>query len=302
MVSSKSILFLVASSITFVIFQAANKQAIRLGADPLGITLLGLAGGALVTLAYMLATGKVRLKLGTAGRGDLLAAAFFSSAITQLFIIFGLGRAALTNANIIIATNAVFGAVVSGFINKERLTTKFWLVSAVMLAGTVLVSIRGSFALPNIGDVAILVGTASLGTGIAFSKKAMKNFTDEEITLARFVVGFLFLLIPAILWSNVPALLGKADIVALVAVGSVVYPATIILFYKAVEVEGAAISSQGFLLNPFTALAFDVLFFQTLPQAMQIAGGALVLAGGYALVMLNRSGELFLKPAPVSRK
>ncbi len=277
----------------YILFQIANKAALRLGADALALTAIGLLVNALTMLAIVVWKKRKLPPLGKIqGASDLVTVGISSSFLAQLFLVTGIGLTSVTNANLILIMNGVFTAIFSSRVNGERLTGRFWKVAAVMFLGAALVTTRGQIATPGIGDVLILLAALSFGVGNTYAKKAMRKGNRADfVTLARFAIGFAAIALPALIFGKPAELAASPGLLFLAIAGGVLFAINVYLFYLAVEAEGAAIAAQVTLVVPLLAVAADWLFFGRLPDAAQIAGGGIILAGAYAFARMNQAGK-----------
>ena len=294
MVSSRSLLFLLGSAVLYILFQIANKAAIKLGADALALTAIGLLVNALTLLVIVVWKKRKIPALGKIpGATDLVIVGISSSFLAQLFLVTGIGMTSVTNANLILIMNGVFTALFSRSVNSEKLSRGFWKVVAVMLIGAALVTTHGQLAPPGIGDALIFLAALSFGVGNTYAKKAMRaGHQADFVTLARFAVGFAAIALPALIFGKPAELASSPGLLFLAIAGGVLFAVNVYLFYLAVEAEGAAIAAQVTLVIPLFAVAADYLFFSRLPDAAQIVGGGIILAGAYAFVRMKGAGNL----------
>jgi drug/metabolite transporter (DMT)-like permease len=282
----KTALLLLAGTATFVSYQFANKQAMGLGAEVLAVTWAALTFCACIVFLFMAAGGNaLELSPKKISRDVLLVAAFMAAG--NLLFLFGISRTSMTNANIIFVATAPLTAIFTSLLNRERLAKRFWLFSLLMLAGAVVASYKGSLTALTPGDLSVFASTACIALGNCFSSRALRRVSSEELTFWRFLIGSFFLFPVALVFGNIPGLLGNVDAAAFVAAGSALFAASVVFFFILMAAKGAAFASNVNLLHPGTSAVLDFAVLGITPSAYQVFGGALVVSAGYKLVRLT---------------
>ena len=263
-----------------------TKQLKADGVEAIALTGATIVLSALTLGAYMLlrgGAGSFSFPKGEAFR-DIGISAVASSCIAQFFLVLGLSMTSVTNANILLVTNAAWTALLASAVNKDILGKNFWKFSIVMAIGAVLVSTNGSLTIPNLGDLLLLCTAIGFAFGHVYAKRAMKTCTSDQVTFWRFLFASVLFIPVVFIFGNASTLFSSWDIMFRITVAGVLFAANVAAFYKAIKLDGPALCATiSDLSNPLIAVLFGVFLFGAAPTVSQLFGGALVVGGGYAI-------------------
>ncbi len=206
------------------------------------------------------------------------------SGLGILMKLWGLSLTTATNAAFIMSLSSVASVIFAFFLLKEKAIKRFYAIVLIMIIGVYLVTTGGKQLLPQIGDL-IILGLAFL-TGFmqVYGKKVLETLSVLETSFGRSMVGMIFLglLIPLFAPKgfgtipNVPVLL-------LVLSNGLVFSSSIILFYKALQAEGASNAGMFALLVPVLTAVLGYLFLEEILNVYQVIGGLIILAGSFLI-------------------
>jgi len=139
--------------------------------------------------------------------------------------------------------------------------------------------LKGGVALDTIGVLAALGSAISLALGGVLIQKwgqpmSLTGFTAWQLLIASGELG-----VVALLLGDVPSGLTAINNLGLLLVALVLTSLPFYLWFKGIQVEGAANVAPFFLLTPTVAFVLDALVKGIVPTAMQLLGVALVITG-----------------------
>jgi drug/metabolite transporter (DMT)-like permease len=201
--------------------------------------------------------------------------------LNQLSYVYAIKFTNASTTALILGITPIFAALIAFAIGLERVSSRFWLATAVSFAGVSLVAIgsgeiRGDFK----GD---LLGVATAATWAAYSvaiAPLMRRYSPYRISAVVLVIGWVAVAATAIpqlarqewnLGWEVWALLVFAVLGPLVL--------TNILWFKAVDRVGPSHATLFANAQPFVAVIFAVLLLGETLSWMQIVGGVAIGVG-----------------------
>ena len=201
--------------------------------------------------------------------------------LNQLSYVYAIKFTNASTTALILGITPIFAALIAFAIGLERVSSRFWLATAVSFVGVSLVAIgsgeiRGDFK----GD---LLGVATAATWAAYSvaiAPLMRRYSPYRISAVVLVIGWVAVAATAIpqlarqewdLGWEVWALLVFAVLGPLVL--------TNILWFKAVDRVGPSHATLFANAQPFVAVIFAVLLLGETLSWMQIVGGVAIGVG-----------------------
>jgi drug/metabolite transporter (DMT)-like permease len=127
--------------------------------------------------------------------------------------------------------------------------------------------------------VAFLIGFMQV-----YGKRVLETLSVLETAFGRSMVGMIFLglLIP-ILAPNGFGTIPNIPVLLLVLSNGIVFSSSIILFYKALQAEGASNAGMFALLVPVLTAVLGYLFLEEILNVYQVIGGLIILAGSFLI-------------------
>ena len=265
------------------------------GAPPLEISTARFVIAAVVLAAIALAT---RADLGRGSLWPIALAGFLGYSAYNAFVFVGLTMAPAADGALIVPTTIpVLTALAATFIG-ERLTTMKVAGFALASIGVALVIAAGQTAdeISNrrlFGDVLMVLGAVCWAAYTVLGTIAMRTRSPLAVVTIAAPIGALCLVPLGFLehgYADVTAwsLSVWLNVLYLALIGSV---ASFILFYWVVRRVGAGVAAMTSYLVPVLTLAMAVVLLGDRPQALQLVGGVVILAGvRLATLRLTREG------------
>jgi len=191
---------------------------------------------------------------------------------------------------------------------KESLSKRFWLFTAVALAGAYLISFPNlipqtypgeTFNANLLGVGLALIAAFFWGASTVFGKVVLNKTNFKVMTALRFSVAFLFLVglnffqnsFPV--WSSVT----PTDYLFIFIIGMTSGVVSLFIYYKGLENTKASVATIAELGFPLAAVVINWFFLDAALLPMQIFGMAILLFGVYGLTRYNQSVEGRESPA-----
>ena len=190
--------------------------------------------------------------------------------------------ATATTIGLLLGAIPIFTALLGLALGRERLTPRFWAGAAVSAVGVTLVAV-GSGGDVSGGYQGVLLGLATCATWAVYSVAAaplMETYSASRVSAAVIPIAWVPLALVAIpqtqeqqwdLGWEVWAALAFATVGPLVL--------TNILWFRSLHRVGPARATLAVNLQPFVAALLAVVLLSEPLSGLQIAGGALILAG-----------------------
>ena len=201
-----------------------------------------------------------------------------------LLKLWGLSMTTATNAAFIMSLSSVAAVLFAFFLLKEKAVKRFYVIVLMMIIGVYLVTTGGKQLLPQIGDLIILGVAFLIGFMQVYGKRVLETLSVLETAFGRSMVGMIFLgcLIP-ILAPNGFGTIPSVPVLLLVLSNGIVFSSSIILFYKALQAEGASNAGMFALLVPVLTAVLGYLFLEEILNVYQVIGGLIILAGSFLI-------------------
>jgi drug/metabolite transporter (DMT)-like permease len=211
----------------------------------------------------------------------------------QIFFITGLDRSTAGNSAIIMSSIPLWAALIGQAFQLEYLTRLAWIGLFISLVGTLVVVMAGSSSLhfspeTRIGNLLILSAALCWGTYTAFNKPVLVYLSPVGLTFLGLLVSlpillaFAFPYLGEVAWERVDYR-GWAAIVYSGGLSTGVATAWWSASIKAIGPSKTAIFSN---VVPLVAVFSGFLFLGETVRPLQLAGGALIIAG----VLIMRTG------------
>jgi drug/metabolite transporter (DMT)-like permease len=259
---------------------------------PIMLLVIQLAGSLVFLWTILLARG-----VRAAALRDALRIAWLGSLEPGLAFVLGLVGLAETqagNATLIASSEAIMIAALSALLFRERLSLRFFMLSAVALTGLMLaIGINGVTFGGLRGDGLIALGTLAAALYIVLSSRVMRD-RDPILVVAcqQLVAGILALVIlPIEILRGHIVDLGALPISTwALALGSgiVQYALAFSFYLAAMRSMAPSVVGTFLYLTPVVGLAGAVIFLGEKFTGLQLTGAAMTVG---ALVLLNWIGN-----------
>jgi drug/metabolite transporter (DMT)-like permease len=211
----------------------------------------------------------------------VLVAAGFGIWLNQLSYVYAIKFTNASTTALILGTTPIFAALIAFAIGLERMSSRFWLATAVSFVGVSLVAIGSGEVRGDVkGD---LLGVATAATWAAYSvaiAPLMRRYSPYRISAVVLVIGWV-----AIAATAAPQLADQSwnlgwevwALLAFAVLGPLVL--TNILWFKAVDRVGPSHATLFANAQPFVAVIFAVLLLGETLSWLQIVGGVAIGVG-----------------------
>ncbi len=207
-------------------------------------------------------------------------------------ITFNLGQKTVTasTASIVISTVPVLTALLSRFVDKEKLSLLQWLAIAIEFIGVAVLTLMHGFVSINIGLLWLFLAALALSLYNLLQRKLTKKYTALQASAYSIFFGTLLLAVflPASAREvfNVPVIQWVYLLILGVFSSAVAYVAWSRAFAKAKRTSQV---SNYMFITPFLASLFGFLLAGELPESSTLIGGGIILLG----VFIFNFGEKF---------
>ncbi len=208
-------------------------------------------------------------------------------------ITFNLGQKTVTasTASIVISTVPVLTALLSRFVDKEKLSFLQWLAIAIEFIGVAVLTLMHGFVSINMGLVWLFLAALALSLYNLLQRKLTKKYTALQASAFSIFFGTILLAVflPASareILDNVPVIQWVYLLILGVFSSAVAYVAWSRAFAKAKRTSQV---SNYMFITPFLASLFGFLLAGELPESSTLIGGGIILLG----VFIFNFGEKF---------
>ncbi|MBM9510118.1 DMT family transporter [Actinacidiphila acididurans] len=265
---------------------ASAFPAIRVAVDGLGVAALSflrLASAALALLAVGLRSGIRR-----PARGDLpLIALCGATGMTAYQVLLNWGEVHVPagTASLIVASAPVFSVLLGAAFLGERPTRRVVLGSMVALGGCAVVALAGGAGGFSAGALIVLAAAVAQGVYHAATKPLLRRYSGLEVATYAMTAGLLLALplLPAAVRATAHAPAGALG--AAVYLGLLPSALGFVIWGYAVARLPLAVSTAALYLVPPIALVVSFVWLSEVPGAVELAGGAVTVAG---VITVNR--------------
>jgi len=208
----------------------------------------------------------------------LLAIAAFGAVIGPVALAWGLQRTSGTGASLMLTLEAIFTAVLAGWLYRESIDGRVWAALLLLLTGgVVLVFDQGRGGeVQLLGLLAVALATAAWGVDNTLSR-ALAERDPGQVVMAKALLGSSATAVLAFVSSEpVPS---SSSVIALVAIGATGYGLSLRLYLLAQRAFGAARTGSVFAFAPFIGAALAIALGDRSFTALMLLGSLLMLAG-----------------------
>ena len=196
-----------------------------------------------------------------------LAYAFFSA---------GLKISSAVNCTFLMQTSVFFVPVLSYLFLKEKLNSKKIALISVLIIGVFFVTTSGEMAIPDTGDLLILLSAISFSIGTIFSKKILENISIISFSLYRTLFGSISILIYLVLAGRLNP---EINWIWVSGSGLMIVLGTLALSKVLKETTASYVSMMS-MSTPVVTTLFAYAFLGEEMTAAQMIGGVIVIFSG----------------------
>ena len=246
----------------------------------------------------------LRLREGTIGvrREDLVrlaVAGFFGVTLTQLTYVYALTFATASDNALIGATSPIVTAVLATIVGLERSGRRYWTAAVIGLVGVILIVVGnpGGFRLGAglLGDVLAFATVVTAAVSALLILPLLTRYSVYRVLTFELLLGTAMLVpiaLPQFLAQDFSSITHEtwAALVYLILATGVL---TNLLYVTAMGRIGASRAAIYRYLQSFLGVLFAVILLGEQVTAMQMIGGAIVVAS----VLLSRSSRGWNRPS-----
>jgi drug/metabolite transporter (DMT)-like permease len=242
--------------------------------EPLALaSLLYLGAGT----AFLLAPrGRAEAPLGRADAPWLAASVIAGAAAAPVLMLWGLARVSGLAGSLLLNLETPFTIALAVLVFGEHLTRREIMAVLVVISGALLIGVRGDWSGSAAGAAAIAVACLCWAIDNNLSARLALKDPVQVLRIKALCAGAANLLLALALGVSLPA---PATWLAALALGSVSYGASMLLYLRAQRVLGAARQAALFAATPFAGALASVLLLGDRPAPLDLGAAALMAAG-----------------------
>ena len=250
-----------------------------------------LLGSGFMALTTYLWEGDLSVKRRDVGR--FLITGIVGNTIYQILFIYGLNYTTAGNSSLLVATNPIFVALISGLLRLEKISKGMWLGIILSFTGMVIVIANGPSGL-SLGSETIRGDALTLVAGLCWAVYAVlarpltQRYSSLKVSTFCMLAGT-----PGLLLAGIPSLVNQDWAgISWRGWGGLVYSflfsisLAYIAYTKAIGTLGNARTGIYSNLVPVIAMIAAALFLGDALNPWQVVGAVVILTGVY----LTRSG------------
>ncbi|MCP4216236.1 MAG: DMT family transporter [bacterium] len=285
---TKSVIYLFIYAVMIAMGHVLQKLVLNYGVDRFVFAFVRIASGFAIITVLLMANKHKPVQVVKKNIRHFLVLGIGFSGIGILLKLWGISLTTATNASFMMALSSVAVVIFAFFFLKEKAHKSFYLIVLMMVGGVYLVTTGGKRLMPMKGDLIILGLAFLIGSMQVYGKKVLKTLSVLEVSFGRSLVGMIFLglMIPFFSrggFSTIPSF----PVFLLVVANGVTFSSSIMLFYKALQVEGASNAGMFALLVPVLTAVLGYLLLGEVLNGLQVFGGLVILAGSFLISRLK---------------
>jgi drug/metabolite transporter (DMT)-like permease len=285
---TRSLIYLGIYAIMLAMGHILQKMVLNQGVDRFVFAFLRIASGFVIISLLLIPKEKHPVQLVKKNFRHFFVLGVCFSGCGILLKLWGLSYTTATNAAFIMSLSSGTIVIFAFLFLGEKAPKRFYAIAVMMVGGVYLVTTGGKQLLPHLGDLIIFFLAFLIGFMQVYGKKLLKTLTVLQTSWGRSLVGmtFLGLLIPIFSpdgFSTIPSF----PVLLLVLSNGITFSASIVMFYKALQVEGASNTGMFALLVPVLTAVLGYLLLNELLNVYQVLGGIIILGGSYLISRLK---------------
>jgi drug/metabolite transporter (DMT)-like permease len=281
---TRSIIYLFIYAVMLAMGHILQKLVLNHGVDRVVFAFVRIATGFVIITILLLARKYSPVPVVKKNFRHFMVLGVGFSGFGILLKLWGISMTTATNAAFVMSLSSIAVVLFAFWFLKEKAPNRFYAIAVMMIGGVYLFTTGGKGLLPHLGDIIIFVLAFIIGFMQAYGKKVLKSISVLEISFGRSLVGMVFLglLIPFFTpkgFSTIHSL----PVLLLVMANGITFSGSVMLFYKALQTEGATNTGMFSLLVPvFTAILGFPLLGEVL-NLYQVLGGLIILGGSFLI-------------------
>jgi drug/metabolite transporter (DMT)-like permease len=285
---TRSLIYLSIYAALLAMGHILQKMVLNQGVDRFVFAFLRISTGFLL-ISLLLAAKRYRpVELVKKNIRHFVVLGVCFSGVGIILKLWGLSLTTATNAAFIMSLSSVALVVFAYILLKEQAPKGFYMVVAIMIGGVYLVTTGGKQLLPHLGDMIIFGLAFLIGFMHVYGKKVLRTLSVIETSWGRSLIGMIFLGLMVLVvsphgFSTIPSF----PVLLLVLSNGITFSGSIILFYKALQVEGASNTGMFALLVPVLTAVLGYLFLAESMNVYQVIGGIIILGGSFLIPRLK---------------
>lgn len=281
---AKSLIYLSIFAVMIALGHILQKMVLNYGVNRFVFAFLRITAGFILITALLLIRKHKPVQVIKQNFRHFVVLGVGFSGIGILLKLWGLSLTTATNASFVMSLSSVAVVIFAHFMLKEEAPKGFYAVVLFMIGGVYLITTGGKQMFPKTGDIIILCLAFLIGFMRVYGKKLLFSLTVLQIAFGRSFVGMIFLgLMVVLLAPNGFATIHGLPVLLLVLANGVTFSSSIILFYKALQNEGASNTGMFSLLVPVLTAALGYAFLAEVLNMFQVMGGLVILAGSFLI-------------------
>lgn len=258
------------------------------GATPTGIGVLRLviAGAALLSLTGV--RGRIKGLHGWPLIPTLMAAA--GVAAYQLFFFAGVAATGVAVGTMVaIGSSPVFAGVLAFLVRGERPAPRWYLATAMAVAGAVLLVLPGDRVEASAAGVLLALGAGLAYAGYAVAGKGVVDSRGPDAAMAVVFSAAALMLSPLLWTSDLTWALTARGAGVILHLGLIATAVAYVLFARGLTTVPVSTAVTLSLAEPLTAALLGITLLGERPAPMELGGIALLLAGLVVLAEVKPS-------------
>jgi drug/metabolite transporter (DMT)-like permease len=285
---TKSIIYLVIYANAIAFGHVLQKMVLNSGVDRFVFAFLRITTGFfIITLLLLFKKYRPVAVIKKNIRPFIVLGVCFSG-FGILLKFWGLSMTTATNAAFIMSLSSVTSVLFAFLMLKEKARKRFYFIVLGMIAGVYLVTTRGKQLMPQAGDLIIFGLAFLIGFMQVYGKKLLNTLSVLETSFGRSFIGMLFLGLMCLIFAPKGfATIPNFPVLLLVLANGITFSSGIMLFYMALQNEGASNAAVFALLVPVFTAILGYFFLAEIFNIYQFIGGIVILSGSFLIARLK---------------
>ncbi len=284
----RSVFYLTIYALMLAMGHILQKMVLNHGVDRFVFAFLRIATGFVLISFLLMAKKHQPVELLKKNIRHFIVLGIGFSGFGILLKLWGLSMTSATNASFLMSLSSIAVVIFAFLMLKEKAPSRFYAVVVMMIGGVYLVTTGGKRLLPHTGDMIILALAFLIGFMQVYGKRVLKTISVVELSWGRSLIGMIFLglLIPMFSpsgFSTIPSF----PVLLLVMSNGITFSGSIMLFYKALQNEGASNTGMFSLMVPVLTAGLGYLLLAESMNLIQVAGGIVILTGSFLVSRLK---------------
>lgn len=281
--NKSAIFYLTLASFSYGLFVVLVKYLLNLGLESLPLVASTGVFFFIFSILYCLFNSSQLKQISKRNWFKIFILGLFATFAGRILMFVGQSFTTAINAGFLLKLTGLTTIPFAYFLLREKIERKDYIAFLIMLIGTFLLVTKGSFNIPNIGDLLLVLLVIILGFTNTLAKQVMKEVNPNIISSLRLFFGNL------LLFGFVTPFLGKATFsplttnFVLVSISAILGFIYLFTFYKGIELTGASMATIFFLLSAVFTTIFAYILLGESIGIVRGLGAVLILIGAFYL-------------------